>query len=89
MLLYLRPFSPGTRIPPEGGILNDWIGSRSRLAQASLDVQDLVGLSLGCSSTLIRPDGTDGTDGRDETDGTDGTDEWGRLNSNEEEEGWL
>ena len=79
-LLYLRSFSPGTQNRPKAGYGNDWIGSRSKPAQGGLSVQDLVGLSFGCASRVVRPDGTGRErDGRDGT-GLDGTDEWGRLN---------
>ena len=47
---YLRPFSPGSQNRPRAVLTNDWIGSRSRRPWGGLDVQDLVGLSLGCST---------------------------------------
>ena len=69
-LLYLRPFPPGQPIRQNAGLADGWIGPRSSPPQGGLGVQDLVGLSLGCSSPAIRPDG-DGT-GRDVT-GRNGT----------------
>ena len=53
LLLYPRPFPPGQSEPPTAVLTNDWIGSRSRPAQAGLDVQDLVGLSIGLAGSSI------------------------------------
>ena len=51
---YLRSFWPGTQTRLRRVWGNRWIGSRSRAAQAALDVSDLERLGSGCASSRIR-----------------------------------
>ena len=51
---YLRSFWPGSPDRPRADLGNRWIGSRSRAAQAALDVSDLECLRSRCARSRIR-----------------------------------